>query len=105
MSASGNEPEMMAMHVRIRGRVQGVNFRSWIQAEATRRGLKGWVRNRSDGTVEAVFSGEMQTVRTMADSCQHGPSKAHVTQVVRIPGEFRPTDDDFGIEFRILPTV
>lgn len=100
-----DEPELMAMHVRIRGEVQGVFFRRWVQEEATKRGLRGWVRNRSDGTVEAVFSGEMATVRAMADACHHGPPKARVSHVVRIPGEFRPADDDFGMAFKILPTV
>lgn len=100
-----DEPQMMALHVRIRGQVQGVFFRRWIQDEATRRGLRGWVRNRADGTVEAVFSGEMNIVRAMAKACYQGPEKAEVRQVVQIPGEFRPTDDDFGAAFKILDSL
>ncbi|MEX2643173.1 MAG: acylphosphatase [Acetobacterales bacterium] len=104
MSAS-DEPVMMAMHVRIRGKVQGVAFRAWIQEEATKRGLRGWVRNRNDGTVEAVFSGEMSAVRRMADACHQGPPAAQVSNVVCIPGEYRPTDEDFGPEFKVLPSL
>lgn len=105
MTIPGEEPQVMALHVRIRGEVQGVFFRAWIQQEATRRGLRGWVRNRSDGSVEAVFSGEMATVRAMAKACRQGPERARVTDVVQIPGEYRPVDDDFAAEFKILPSL
>lgn len=100
-----DEPQTMALHVRIKGRVQGVFFRAWVVEEANRRGLKGWVRNRSDGSVEAVFSGEMTAVRAMAKACQQGPPRARVEDVVQIPGEYRPTEEDFGDTFRQLPTV
>ncbi|MFT5539829.1 MAG: acylphosphatase [Alphaproteobacteria bacterium] len=105
MASQNDEPEMMAIHVRIRGKVQRVRFRQWIVEEATKRGLRGWVRNRSDGTVEAVISGEMNTVRAMVRTCYQGPPKAEVRQVVQIPGEYRPTDDDFGPEFKILESI
>lgn len=100
-----DEPDVMALHLKIHGRVQGVFFRRWVVEEATARGLRGWVRNRSDGTVEAVFSGGMNAVRDMAKACHQGPDRARVTRVVQIPGEFRPGDDDFGETFRQLPTV
>jgi acylphosphatase len=100
-----DEPELMATHVRIRGTVQGVFFRKWVVTEATRRGLRGWVRNRGDGSLEAVFSGEMSAVRAMVKACYQGPPKAQVSEVVQFPGEFRPTDDDFGVEFKILPSL
>ena len=100
-----DEPELMATHVRIRGTVQGVFFRKWVVTEATRRGLRGWVRNRGDGSLEAVFSGEMSAVRAMVKACYQGPPKAQVSQVLQFPGEFRPTDDDFGVEFKILPSL
>lgn len=103
--SQNDEPEMMAMHVRVRGEVQGVFFRKWMAEEATRRGLRGWVRNRADGSLEAVFSGEMSTVRDMVRACHQGPSKARVSQVVQIPGEYKPTDEDFGTEFKILPSL
>jgi acylphosphatase len=100
-----DEPENMALHVRIRGKVQRVFFRRWVIDEATRRGLRGWVRNRGDGSVEAVFFGEMNAVRAMAKACYQGPPKARVEKVTQIPGEYRPTDDDFSETFRQLPDV
>ncbi len=105
MATPDDEPQMMALHVRIRGEVQGVFFRRWVVDEATRRGLRGWVRNRADGSVEAVFSGEMAIVRAMAKACHQGPPKARVTDVIQIPGEYRPSDEDFPAEFKILPSL
>lgn len=100
-----DEPEVMALHLRIRGRVQGVFFRRWVMEEATRRGIRGWVRNRADGSVEAVLVGEMGAVRAMVEACRQGPSGAQVAGIVQYPGEFIPTDDDFGETFRLLPDV
>jgi acylphosphatase len=62
----------------IRGRVQGVGYRAWVEREALRYDLEGWVRNRRDGTVEAVFSGPEQDVDTMLAACRRGPRGAHV---------------------------
>ncbi len=98
-------PEPMALHVRILGAVQGVFFRRWVVDEATRRGLRGWVRNRADGSVEAVFCGDMAAVRAMAKACHQGPPRARVEKVIQIPGEYRPTEDDFGETFRVLPDI
>ena len=100
-----DDAEMMALHLKIRGRVQGVFFRKWAVGEATRRGLRGWVRNRSDGSVELVLSGKMTAVREMARACRQGPPRAEVRDVIQIPGEYRPTDDDFPEQFRTLPTI
>ncbi len=100
-----DEPDVMALHLRIRGRVQGVFFRRWVMEEATRRGIRGWVRNRADGSVEAVLAGEMGAVRAMVEACRQGPSGARVAGIVQYPGEFTPTDDDFGETFRLLPDV
>lgn len=100
-----DEPEPMALHVRIRGTVQGVFYRRWVDQEATRRGLRGWVRNRADGSVEAVFCGEMNAVRAMAKACWQGPARARVEKVIQIPGEYRPTEEDFGVTFRQLPDL
>ena len=60
----------MALHLRICGRVQGVFFRRWVMEEVTRRGIRGWVRNRADGSVEAVLAGEMGAVRAMVEACR-----------------------------------
>lgn len=66
------------VHVRIEGRVQGVSYRAWTERKATELGLNGWVRNRSDGSVEAVFQGAPATVDAMIDACRRGPSAAVV---------------------------
>lgn len=63
------------------GRVQGVWFRAWTSEEAERRGLDGWVRNRSDGTVEAVFAGDDELVDDMLRACWQGPPAARVDHV------------------------
>ena len=67
--------------VRIEGRVQGVWFRAWTVEQARKRGLTGWVRNRRDGTVEAVFCGAPTLVQSMLQAARHGPENAHVTRV------------------------
>jgi len=61
-------------HVIVHGRVQGVGFRAFVEVEALTRGLEGWVRNRRDGSVEAVFSGEETVVAEMIEACRRGPS-------------------------------
>lgn len=68
-------------HLRIRGRVQGVGFRAYAQDEALALGLTGWVRNRADGTVEAVAEGEETRVERFVTWCHAGPPGAHVTDV------------------------
>lgn len=65
-------------YVLIRGRVQGVGFRAWTEVTALERGLRGWVRNRRDGTVEALFSGLETEVLAMIDACRAGPPGARV---------------------------
>lgn len=73
-------------HVVIRGRVQGVGFRMWTEDEALRLNIEGWVRNRRDGAVEAVFSGPEDAVVAMIDACHHGPRGAHVEAVDMLDG-------------------
>ncbi|TVR96685.1 MAG: acylphosphatase [Rhodospirillales bacterium] len=86
--------------VRIEGRVQGVWYRGWTVDEATRRQLSGWVRNRSDGSVEALFSGPQSMVDAMLEACWQGPSAARVSKVTPQPA---PPPDHSG--FRALPTL
>ncbi len=74
--------DVKAVRVRILGRVQGVGFRYWTVDEASRRDLDGWVRNRSDGSVEAVFAGPPRNVDGMLAACGDGPSSAVVNCVV-----------------------
>ena len=69
------------VHVLIHGRVQGVSFRAWTQHLAELHGLKGWVRNRQDGSVEAVFSGPDDLVEVMVKACHQGPAGALVETV------------------------
>ncbi|WP_082512403.1 acylphosphatase [Afipia sp. Root123D2] len=68
-------------HVVIHGRVQGVGFRYWTEDAAHRHGVGGWVRNRRDGTVEAVFAGSSAAVAAMIADCKQGPSSARVTRI------------------------
>jgi acylphosphatase len=74
-------PPARIVHAIIRGRVQGVGFRAWTQHQAQLRGLEGWVRNRRDGAVEAVFSGPDHAVDAMLEACRAGPGSGHVDEV------------------------
>jgi len=71
----------------ITGRVQGVGFRLWTSSAATERGLRGWVRNRRDGSVEALLIGEGEDVAAMVEACRSGPRLARVERVSRLPAE------------------
>ena len=92
--------------VTIRGRVQGVGYRAWVEHRARAHDLEGWVRNLSDGGVEALFSGPADVVAGMVERCRRGPSSARVDAVtahdanadalkLRRPGE----------RFSVLPTI
>ena len=72
------------VHVTIHGRVQGVGFRAWIHHQAELHGLKGWVRNRRDGSVEAVFSGPEDLVEIMLKACHKGPAGSVVQRIERL---------------------
>lgn len=69
------------VHIRIHGRVQGVFYRQWTMSEARARGLSGWVRNRVDGTVEAMFKGDTEIINDMVKACKRGSPRAFVTKV------------------------
>ncbi|MCP5361580.1 MAG: acylphosphatase [Hyphomicrobiales bacterium] len=89
------------IHIRIEGRVQGVGYRAWTVAKARELGLSGWVRNRRDGWVEALFSGPTAHVQKMLDSCRDGPPAARVSAV-------QTTEEVPALEiegFRSLPTL
>jgi acylphosphatase len=83
--------ERVAVEALIRGRVQGVYYRGWTEKQAGRRGLSGWVRNNSDGTVSALFVGPRAVVDEMLEACREGPLAARVdgvdTKVVEPPPE------------------
>jgi acylphosphatase len=72
---------MRTVHVRIEGRVQGVGYRAWLADTAVAIGLTGWVRNRRDGSVEAVFQGDAAEVARMLRACERGPPAARVERV------------------------
>ena len=65
----------------VHGRVQGVGFRAWTEHAALARGLQGWVRNRRDGSVEALFAGPEEAVSAMTDECRSGPPGARVDAI------------------------
>ena len=90
---------MKRVRVTISGRVQGVWFRGWTVDEARRRGLDGWVRNRRDGTVEAVFAGDAARVDDMVEACRRGPPTARVLRV-----EVGPYEEEVEPGFRSLST-
>jgi len=91
---------MTAVRLRIAGRVQGVGFRAWALREAGALRLRGWVRNRTDGSVEALVIGEDQAVDRMIDACREGPLGARVSDVVVTEAE-----DDGSDRFSARPTV
>ncbi|HET7123097.1 MAG TPA: acylphosphatase [Bradyrhizobium sp.] len=93
-------------HVMIRGRVQGVGYRYWVEQKAMARSLEGWVRNRRDGSVEAVFAGPADAVSGMIALCRRGPASARVDAVAEEPADTdvlrlrRPEE-----RFSVLPTI
>ena len=72
---------MRSLRLRISGRVQGVGYRAWALQQASRLGLRGWVRNRTDGSVEALVIGEDDAVAAMVEACREGPFAARVSGV------------------------
>lgn len=92
-------------HVIVYGRVQGVGFRAFVEHEAFKRGLKGWVRNRRDGSVEAVFSGDETVVADMIDACRQGPLGSRVDGLHQRDGESADVALPAGDGFSVLPTV
>jgi acylphosphatase len=77
----------IAARLVITGRVQAVGFRAWTCRHARRRGLRGWVRNRHDGSVEVLIIGDSAAVEAMAEACWQGPGMASVAGVSRMPAE------------------
>lgn len=91
---------MRTVRLRIAGKVQAVGYRAWAIEAATGLRLHGWVRNRSDGTVEVLVSGSGEAVAAMIEACRHGPRAARVTAV-----EIVDTEDDGSPGFTAHPTA
>ena len=93
-------------HMLVHGRVQGVGYRAFVEHEALRRGIEGWVRNRRDGSVEAVLAGDADAVTAMIEACRRGPYAARVDALHQREG----TDDDLKLRapgdlFSLLSTA
>ncbi len=88
------------VQISVTGRVQGVGYRAFVEAEAVARGLSGWVRNRRDGSVEALFSGEAALVGEMLAACARGPRFAAVEAVTI----FAEPEPEFG-PFLVAPSA
>jgi acylphosphatase len=86
--------------LRIAGRVQGVGYRAWAVETARRLGLRGWVRNRADGSVEALVTGDEDAVARMIEACRDGPFAARVAEVAVSEAE-----DDGSTGFTPKPTA
>ena len=91
-------------HIIARGRVQGVGYRAFVTDEAMNRGIAGWVRNRRDGTVEAVFAGPSDR-HGMIAACRKGPWGARVDGVDEREGTDELAQRRPGEEFSVLPTI
>jgi acylphosphatase len=92
--------EVITMNIRIEGDVQGIGFRDFAIREANARRLKGWVRNRMDGSVEAVASGPRTVVESFITACVKGPRGARVTAF-----NLMPTEAPNSLGFTRRPTV
>jgi acylphosphatase len=87
------------VRLRITGRVQGVDYRIWATRTASALGLRGWVRNRSDGSVEILATGAPEQVAAMIEACRRGPYGARVAKVAAVPD-----GDDGSIGFTAVST-
>lgn len=96
----GPAGDRRTVRARIHGRVQGVWYRGWTVETATALGLQGWVRNRADGTVEALFAGPAATVDHMIEACRRGPPAARVTAV-----ELEAAEDPGPLRFEQRATL
>ncbi len=86
--------------ITVKGRVQGVYFRSETREQALALGVRGWVKNRRDGAVEGVFEGERESVEKLVEWCRQGPPLAEVTEV-QAEWEELPGDSGDFTGFRI----
>ena len=98
-------PPAFARRLRVTGVVQGVGFRPFVHRLAIRHELSGWVRNRRDGAVEAVFAGDAMAVEAMLSACRRGPPAARVDDLHEQAGQASLLDlCRPGERFSVLPT-
>jgi acylphosphatase len=90
--------DKIATRIIVCGLVQGVNYRRWLQGEALSRDIHGWVRNRTDGSVEAVLYGDPRKVDDLVRAARHGPMMARIDKVHSEPAEYDGIIEDFRIE-------
>ncbi len=95
----------IARHLVIRGRVQGVGYRAFVEDAALDHGLGGWVRNRRNGEVEAVFAGPPAAVNAVTRACRHGPPGARVDGINERDATTEELALGGGARFAVLPTV
>lgn len=93
---------MVTRQIHVSGRVQGVGFRAGLQATATEVGVSGWVRNRSDGTLEALLHGPADAVDAVISWARRGPPASRVSEVRVMPAD-APPEQTRG--FQLLPTA
>ena len=91
---------MRSVRVSVTGRVQGVGYRIWAERSASALGLRGWVRNRVDGSVELLATGDDAAIAALIDACRQGPRAALVADVTVADAE-----DDGSAGFSARPTV
>lgn len=88
-----------ARHLRIHGKVQGVGFRFFATRVARRLGLKGWIENQRDGSVEAMVEGESQSIDEWLGELREGPRFAEVVKIDQERREFTGKLGDFDVKF------
>jgi acylphosphatase len=91
---------MRTVRHRITGRVQGVGYRIWAERTAAQLGIRGWVRNRSDDTVELLATGNDDAIAALIEACRQGPRAAVVTDIA-----IEDAEDDGSRGFAARPTV
>jgi acylphosphatase len=92
-------PSIRRVRLRIRGRVQGVNFRYYAQVAAREHRVHGWIRNRDDGDVESIVEGEPDAVARFVAWCRAGPAGARVEDVAEAELPGAPRYQDFRIVY------
>lgn len=91
---------MKTVRLRVAGQVQGVGYRAWAVRIAAELGLRGWVRNRADGSVELLASGTEAAIAALIAAARHGPRAAHVRAV-----QIADAEDEGSLGFSAYPSL